>query len=820
MKWIALLCLLHGVTQAQTQSMSLAEALDALAVRGIQVFYSSDYLTEQILAQTLSDPLDDVMALAPVLARHDLVLRSADGGLYVITPLARAESPLGGLVGRVSDANSGAHLETFSVRVNAGEALSQRGHLYLADLSPGAVSVRIDAPGHYPETLRFEARAGAFIQRDVALQPLPLKLEDIRVSASHIGLAHRQQISQKVLLRDAIQSSAPLVDDPLRSLQQLPGISGNGIGARVHTRGGKEDESLVLLDGMVIREPYHFRDFFGLFSSLNMDAVDSIDLYSGVFPVRYGGRMSGVISAESSAPAAAREHSLGLNILNAGYTHSGHSRDFDHDWLVAVRSGGFLFSTGVYENDAVVPEYEDGYFKYRRNGETWQTSAHLLVLRDEIGVETDDEMASASYQNQNFWVRASGEMLGGEVDLTASLSRSHRVRSGAIDVEDGTAVLNDDVIARQVAVNGEYRRDLTEHLQWSAGFELAHENADVSVQRARDFTGPLAELLGNDAFSERHLNFDRRGDGQVIYSNLRVRWNDRWITDLGFRWGHKSWIDDSPLSPRLSISYFPGERSAHRFAIGRHQQWQHLDELLFEDADPEYFKPASAELAVYEYDRELRNRWHLRAEVYYKKYSRVHPYYENLFSELHVLPELFVDRLRITPDDAAAMGAEVTLRGTRGALDWSIAYAFSDADDYFDDVEQPRSWDQHSSLKWHLGYAWSQWRLDLSMIHHQGWPRTLLSVDENDPTQLLLAERNAAVYRDFNSVDARFGRRFTTARGEIELWFQLNNALDRDNACCVEYDVTRAPDGTLQIEEDIESWLPLIPGIGVRYTWR
>jgi hypothetical protein len=85
--------------------------------------------------------------------------------------------------------------------------------------------------------------------------------------------------------------------DIFRSLQLLPGVSGsNESSSGLFVRGGTPDQNLVLLDGMTV---YNVDHFFGFFSAFNADAVKDVQLFKGVFPAKYGGRLSSVVDLTS-----------------------------------------------------------------------------------------------------------------------------------------------------------------------------------------------------------------------------------------------------------------------------------------------------------------------------------------------------------------------------------------------------------------------------------------------------------------------------------------------------------------------------------------
>ena len=88
-------------------------------------------------------------------------------------------------------------------------------------------------------------------------------------------------------------SSAGGEQDVMRAPQLLPGINGtreNNGGLII--RGSDADQSLVNFDGYTL---YHLDHFFGLFSSLNANAVKAVMVHKGPLPASLGGRVGGVV---------------------------------------------------------------------------------------------------------------------------------------------------------------------------------------------------------------------------------------------------------------------------------------------------------------------------------------------------------------------------------------------------------------------------------------------------------------------------------------------------------------------------------------------
>lgn len=102
--------------------------------------------------------------------------------------------------------------------------------------------------------------------------------------------------------------------DVIKTLQFLPGVSGGMEGSsQLNIRGGTNDQTLYLMDGVPV---YNQNHTFGLFSIFNADAVNTVDLYKGGIPASYGDRLSGVVSVElKDGDTKNHHHSVSLGLL-------------------------------------------------------------------------------------------------------------------------------------------------------------------------------------------------------------------------------------------------------------------------------------------------------------------------------------------------------------------------------------------------------------------------------------------------------------------------------------------------------------------------
>ena len=80
--------------------------------------------------------------------------------------------------------------------------------------------------------------------------------------------------------------------DIFKYFQILPGVNGGKeASSGVNLRGGSNDQTLILMDGIPI---YNSAHAFGFTSIFNGNYIKSAELYKGYIPPQYGGRLSGV----------------------------------------------------------------------------------------------------------------------------------------------------------------------------------------------------------------------------------------------------------------------------------------------------------------------------------------------------------------------------------------------------------------------------------------------------------------------------------------------------------------------------------------------
>ncbi|MFD2571680.1 carboxypeptidase-like regulatory domain-containing protein [Spirosoma soli] len=137
--------------------------------------------------------------------------------------------------------------------------------------------------------------------------------------------------------------------DLLRGLQMLPGVTSVGEASNgVNIRGGTTDQNLILLDDTPIFNPTHM---FGLFSVFPPDVLNTVDLYKGNVPARFGGRAASVLDV------ALRNPSLEKFNLSGGVSVVSNKLTADIP-IIKGKMGVMISGRGAF-NDFLLPIVSD-----------------------------------------------------------------------------------------------------------------------------------------------------------------------------------------------------------------------------------------------------------------------------------------------------------------------------------------------------------------------------------------------------------------------------------------------------------------------------
>ena len=807
-------------TVSAKNKIFLSNVIKNLSSDSIQIVYSNDFINANEIE--LDSSINSVDELSEYLNTLSYELLEIKTSIYLIKPIQVKSKDINKrvIVGGIFDDESDKRIlgATLFVNDNAkSHAINRFSGFALINLEPDTYKFTIRAPGYTSQIFSVDLTNVQYLSKDFTLKKAPERLENLLITTSLFDFYNLSEANQKIMTFDELESTPHLGGDPARAITKIPGLTSNGLSARNHARGGKHNESQIILNGLALRNPYHFKDFFGVFSTINLNYVEELSLFAGVFPVKYGNYISSVMDVQSKSPGENFFLDASLNFFNSHITF-GDSLNSGAQYVISYRSGGDTFREGLIELDKVDPSYDDFFLNYSQEySKGIKIQGNILHSNDKISFNSPNvgEEANAKYIDNDYWSSIFIPITE-EVNLNTMIfyQTSKTRRSGKLLNEkiQGSVFEKRDTITYGLSTNLDYK--INENTLITFGTNIHREKTNINYISTNNHNNFIGDILNpnNIDLSRNHI-FKSSGYSSSFYTNYRYKFNKKLYADIGLRIDNQNWIESNQVSPRLNFSYSINETSVLKFGLGRHFQQQLIDGVLLEDSVLEYFEPEAANIGILEFQKQINSQYSFRSELYFKNYTQVQPYYENLFRGLHLHPELFTDRVRLQPDSAFSRGIDITLSQTSKKHDWSLSYSLSEVKDKFAGNEVLRSWDQKNSIKYSHNWYLGNWQFGSLLQYHSGWPKTL--VYKNNAGDIIIGNRNTERNKAYMNLDLKVSRNFNFKNIKMKYWIQLNNALDKENQCCSEYSYEEDENGELVLFKEQKLWLPLLPSMGI-----
>ena len=182
---------------------------------------------------------------------------------------------------------------------STGAATDVNGYYSITKIAPGDYTLMVSSLGfdtlHTPVTIK----DGEIVTKKLYLVKGSYNLKQVEVSAAKEEARTEVKMSVNKITPREIKQVPAVGGEPdlAQYLQVLPGIIFTGDqGGQLYIRGGTPIQNKVLLDGMVIYNPFHS---IGLFSVFDSDIIKNVDVYTCGFGAEYGGRISSIMDIKT-----------------------------------------------------------------------------------------------------------------------------------------------------------------------------------------------------------------------------------------------------------------------------------------------------------------------------------------------------------------------------------------------------------------------------------------------------------------------------------------------------------------------------------------
>lgn len=180
-----------------------------------------------------------------------------------------------------------------------GALSDSKGAFMINKIPKGTYAVKVSFLGYNDIIDTIRVRKDTVITKRYSLQPSSTTLDAVQIQGE--GQRKEQETRTSVIsVTPKDMSKMPAIGgqpDFAQYLQVLPGVISTGDqGGQLYVRGGTPVQNMLLLDGVLIYNPFHS---IGIFSVFDMDIMSSADVYTGGFGAEFGGRISSVMDIQT-----------------------------------------------------------------------------------------------------------------------------------------------------------------------------------------------------------------------------------------------------------------------------------------------------------------------------------------------------------------------------------------------------------------------------------------------------------------------------------------------------------------------------------------
>ena len=795
--------------------------------------------------------------------------------LFGSISLAQEAAPTGTIRGVLIDKKTQESIPGANLIIdgtNIGVATDVDGGFLIPNLPLGTYTLVISSVGYSQkrvEGLVVDTRSVLDIGT-ISLEESSITLSEVTVTPGSFSVMGAAPLTQQTLTAKDLKNMS-WAEDITRAVSRLPGVSSTDFSSKFSVRGGEADEVLMILDGMELYEPFHQRDFVGgLFSIVDIETIQGVDLLTGGFGVEFGQRQSGVFQMKTKNIADnQRTTSVGLSVMNARLYTDGTFAKNKGSYLFSARRGMLDLLFKALGSTETLPSFYDAMGKVEYKLSQKQIlSFHVLHAGDKNSVRDEKlnnyDRHETKYSNNYSWLTlrsaVTPELYVRTLLYTGLITHN---RNGIFHKRDytdkGDFLLTDKRSYYFFGLKQDWNWDVSDRFAMKSGFDVRQLNADY------DYVQSINEIRVNQNDSlytfSRSIDVKTKPSGQLVnlYASGRFMISPKLFMEAGLRYDIATYSKDKVWSPRASIAYAFSKTTFLRGAWGRYYQSQFINNL---DVNHNGTKFNPAELSthyVLGFEHLFNKGISLRLETYYKDISRISPIYQNLRDPWETFPESRNDVVKLNLNGATARGVEVFLKYDLGKkISWWFSYALAKAEDDIKDIEfdglyeektgkQLRPNNQFHTIYADLNYRLKRnWHFSLSWQFYKGWPRTTYTyVFQKLPSGNTLGQETAALIPDgdlqfyqkhelfngeqypaYHRMDLRINRYFKLTNSRISVFLHMINLYNRFNLRKFDLGVTDdkerlVPDGNggYVITNDNTKWFGFTPIFGMSWEF-
>lgn len=410
-----------------------------------------------------------------------------------------------------------------------GGSTNENGYFNINRIPDGSYTLLITSVGYDTISDSFSLSKGQTINRKYYLKETSQQLETVTITADKIE-ARTETKTSVITVTPKTITKIPSVGgqaDFAQYLQVVPGVIFTGDqGGQLYIRGGSPIQNKVLLDGMVVYNPFHS---IGLFSVFDTDIIRNADVYTGGFGAEYSGRISSVMDIS---------------------TRDGNKKH------ISGKIGGNTFGAKVMLEGPLkkAKDPDDATISFilsAKNSYLEQTSSRFYPYASEAGLPFNfqDIYGKVSLNAPNgSKVNLFGFSFNDQVNNYMSLSdfgwNSYGVGTNFLVIPGKAPVMIEGNIAYSSYTSRMTAADSPERYSRISGFNAGFDFTQFMGKSTLKYG---IEMLG---YTTNYLTYS-------VYGNQRIGGDDENSTELGAYVKYKATLGGFLIEPSFRIQYYP-----------------------------------------------------------------------------------------------------------------------------------------------------------------------------------------------------------------------------------------------------------------------
>jgi hypothetical protein len=439
-----------------------------------------------------------------------------------------------------------------------GAATDNNGFFLIQGIPSGTYNLFISCLGYDSLIEKLTLKPGDVLNKKYFLNPSSITMGEVNISAAREEARSETKISVVKVTPKEIRQIPTIggIPDIAQYIQNLPGVIFTGDqGGQLYIRGGSPVQNKVLLDGMIIYNPFHS---IGLFSVFETDIIRTADIYTGGFGAEHGGRISSVMDISTRDGNKNRlSGGAGLNPFGARLLIEGPvgktspTEPAAASFILAAKNSYLSQTSKVFYNyidtNGLPFDYTDLYGKFSITGENGsKVNFFGFNFSDHVTYQALSEFK---------W-----NMSGGGTQFVVVPGSSNVLMDGNFAYSKYKITLDDEGSAERTSeISG---------FNMSLGFTyfIGKHKLNYGIEMLGFTTDYFFYTLENRIISDRQNTTELAG-------YMKYKWTiGEFIIEPSFRAHYYASLSEFSPEPRLAIKYKVSDRLRLKFAGGLYSQ--------------------------------------------------------------------------------------------------------------------------------------------------------------------------------------------------------------------------------------------------------